>query len=126
MQTRTYQLYSTSGQANAANRTIIAPGYISLIIWAIQFNSVTDNDYARAELSFQSISQHTVDNAMGVLDAIEAYSNFVTSGLSQPTYNKNTAGLYIPVGVGQILYMNTALGGSGAGSFKSIVHVIEK
>lgn len=124
MQTRTYQLYATTTQANAANVSIIAPGYIHAIIWSAYVDSNADNGNFQLELSFQSASQISTHNALGIIDAIAFYQNMVTSGFSESMVNKSTVGLYIPVGIGQIVYLNTA--GAATGSWKAIMHVIER
>lgn len=124
MQTRTYQLFASASQANAANVTIIAPGYIHGICWAAILNSVVDNDSLYAELSFQSVLQNTTNNATGIIDVLAIYNNFVTSGLSGGQVNKECMGMYIPVGIGQIIYLNTVC--VGAYGARALMHVIEK
>lgn len=123
MQTRTYQLYTTLSQANAANVTIVAPGYIHAILWSATIVGITNAIACSAELSFQSSNQLTTHNALGVIDSIDANQNFVTSGMDIASVCHRIAGLYIPVGIGQIVYLNT---NQSAGRIKAVMHVIER
>lgn len=125
MQTRTYQFYTTNAQANACNIQILAPGYIHGICWSVKTDGAADNMTWDAELSFQSASQLTVHNAQGVIDSIGGYNNLLTSGYAITDYNKNCMGIYIPVGVGQIVYMNTTHSFTSIW-FRALMHVIER
>lgn len=124
MQTRTYQFVTSTGQANAVNRRIIAPGYIHMVCWNLRINSVSDDVACAGELSFQSTSQLATDDGQGIIDACEIYQNILTSGFSIGSSNKVCSGLYIPVGVGQIVYLNTSIGTGG--QVKCLMHVIER
>jgi hypothetical protein len=87
---------------------------------------VTDNANLLAELSFQSASQLATHNALGVIDSSAIYLNVATAAsMVRGHDNKVCMGMYIPVGIGQIIYMNTA-GAGGVYSSKALIHVIEK
>jgi hypothetical protein len=83
-----------------------------------------NNDQVHAELSFQQTSQVTTDDAQGIIDAVAGWNNLVTSGMSFAHLNKVCNGLYVPVGVGQIVYLNTSI--TGAAQVKVIMHVMER
>jgi len=125
MQTRTYQLITQISQANAANITIIAPGYIHGVCWAGFLTSQTDNDSVQAELSFQNASQIGVHNALGVIDTVSLFCNVAgATGLAYPRLDKVCMGMYMPVGIGQVIYLNTSI--VGGGTVKALLHVIER
>lgn len=123
MQTRIYQIYTSSSQANAASATIIARGVITGVKWVTTLDSVTDNASLDAELSFSSTSQVATNGGQGVIDAVKTYNNVLTSGISMEGINQQTIGLQIPVQPGNILYLNTSF--SGGGSIKCLVQVME-
>lgn len=123
MQTRTYQLYTALSQANAANIQIIAPGYIHGICWSAYMDATADNSALQAELSFQSASQLTVHNGLGIIDTIAVYANVGAAGSFRGDNNKTCMGMYIPVGIGMIIYLNTNAAG---GIVRACIHVIEK
>jgi len=123
VQTRPYQFYTTANQANAVNRQIISPGVLYAVAWSVQFNSIVDNDSLLAELSFSSTSQVNTDNAQGVISACSAWTNFLTSGLSQGGINFAQSGLYFPVFAGQLLYLN--LVNAAAAVVKVIAYISE-
>lgn len=122
MQTRTYQLYATASQANAANATIVARGRITGVKWASVIDSTADNSAMAAELSFSSTSQISTNGAQGVIDAISEFQNIGAAGVGVSNGTSFTGGLLVPVQPGNVLYLNTSL---TAGSCKCIVHVLE-
>lgn len=124
MQTRTYNFYTTSSQANAANIQILAPGYIHMICWSCNLNGTADNDNMIAELSFLSTLGMNTHNAPGIIDTVRLWQNFVTSGMDVAAVNKVCNGVYIPVAVGQIIYLNTSI--TGAANVQALMHVIER
>jgi hypothetical protein len=123
MQTRVYQFYATTFQANAANRQILNNGVIVGVTWACALNSVTDDQELGAELSFQAASGLTTDNAQGIIDAVEIYANVLTSGIYNGSVCKSCFGIVIPVQIGQLVYLNTA--GAGANKTKALMYVLE-
>lgn len=123
MQTRTYQFYSTASQANATSRQIIAPGVIYGISWACYLDAAADSNALSAELSFQSASQMSTDNAQGVIDSIVAWANLGAAGFDISSIAKAIMGLYIPIQTGQLIYLNTSI--TGAAFVKAILYVSE-
>lgn len=125
MQTRTYQLVTSISQANACNVTIIAPGYIHGVCWTLWCTAETDNAHVQAELSFQNASQLQTHNALGVIDAAAVWTSVVgAAGVAYSQENKACLGMYMPVGIGQVVYLNTSI--VGAGTVKAVIHIIEK
>jgi hypothetical protein len=124
MQTRTYQLYTTASQANAASVQFIARGVITAIKWAVALDSLVDNSAVNAELSFQQFSQLGTNGGTGILDCIALFQNVqaASTGMDQAGLNQLTTGLRIPIMPGNILYLNTSL---TAGVVKAIVYVQE-
>lgn len=125
MQTRTYNFYSAASQNNAASIQILAPGYIHMVCWSVGLNMIADNDGVTAELGFQSTLQSNTHNSIGLIDSVRTWINLLTSGAFNGHLTKVCSGLYIPVGVGQIVYLNTSIG-AGAAQIQSIMHVIER
>lgn len=123
MQTRTYQFFGTASQANLANRQIIAPGIIYGITWGMYLSSSANGANILAELSFQSASQVSTDNAQGVIDFCTLFLNAAATGTTESQINKTITGLYIPVQIGQLIYLNTSL--SGTAAVKALIYVSE-
>jgi len=124
MQTRTYQLWTNAIQANAANVSILAPGYIHGICWSNYIDSTLDNSNLLAELSFQSTGQQGTHNALGVIDTFAAWQNMGAAGMVPAGYNKVCMGMYIPVGIGQIIYLNTS--GTAGSTCRVLIQILEK
>lgn len=126
MQTRTYQFWTQASQANAASITIVNPGWIVCVKWASYLDSVADNSYLQAELSFQSSSQIATHNALGVIDTIAQFQNVQASPVGQSTtgVNQCSEALRIPVLPGNILYLNTS--NSGTATIKCLMVVMEQ
>lgn len=125
MLTRNYQIYGTSGTANSANVQILEAGVITSVSWDIFGNSITDNDAIYGELSFQSTSQLTTNNAQNIISTISGFTNLVTSGMTVFSLQKVDLGLYIPVGIGVVVYMNLNINNAVLG-VKAIVRVTQK
>lgn len=108
MQTRTYQIYTAAAQSNAASALIIASGILTAVCWTVHSTNATDATNSISELSFMNAGQQTVDGAQGVIDHFTYYQKFTTSGFAQTAAFKQCMGLYIPVAVGQRIYLNTS------------------
>lgn len=117
---RTYQLYANLSQANAANVQILKSGRIKSVTWVVYLDGTADNNSVTAELSFQSASQLTTNNAQGVISACTQYINVGAAGNAVTGINFQDF-TDIPVQTGEIIYINTAISGSSA--VKVLVHV---
>lgn len=124
MQTRTYNFYTTLSQNAAASIRIVAPGYIHMVCWAVAWDVVADNVAIIAELCMQSVLQSSTHDSPGIIDTVRGYSNLGAAGATITNFNKVCNGLYIPVGVGQNIYLNTSL--AGTASIQAVMHVMER
>lgn len=90
-----YASISATGD-NAATLDISAVGSTGLmaVLWAVSFDSITDNGRIEAQLSRAVASQVATNNVNDVISLFSANSNFVTSGLSL-----GTVSLWHPVGL---------------------------
>jgi hypothetical protein len=110
---RTLKLYGTaSATANAvAQLTIPSAATIKAVQYSILFDSITDNGKLQLELSRSSATEIATNGAQQCICELGLYSNFVTSGLSQPVL----AGMLFvssPFAQGQIIYLHTVVSGT--------------
>lgn len=104
---KTYALYSTSIQDNAASVVIAKAGRIKSIRTAARFDTAADNSYCDIEVSLNPVSQMAVNDSRGVLDISRFANNLATSGMAVSCVNKQAL-VDVPVGAGEKIYMNTA------------------
>lgn len=110
---RTIQLYAT-GSATAtsvAQITVPVGTKIRGVQLSVLLDSITDNGFVRLEFSKVPTNQIAVNGAFDPFLEVGAYSNFVTSGLS------NGAQLtFIPLDVdcraGEIIYVHATVSGT--------------
>lgn len=109
---RSIKLYGTgSATANAAAQiTIPSKGKIVGIQVGAMFDCTTDTAQCTLEVSRASARETAVNGAQQCIAEVSIYSNFVTSGLSQPGINT-----FLPVDVevdqGQIIYLHALIAG---------------
>jgi len=110
---RTLKLYGTgTATANAVASVVIpSASTIRAIQWSVILDSITDGVLVQLELSRSSSRETNVNGAQQCCAEIALASNFVTSGLAQPTPN----GIFhvsLPFAQGQILYTHALITGT--------------
>lgn len=119
---RTLQLYGTTNATTTslAQVTIPAAGSLSGIQWSLLLDSITDNGVVRVELSKAPANQIATNGALDPFFEIGAYSNFVTSGLS----NGGQVGFFplkVPVRQGEIIFLHCTVAGTATFYFNGIL-----
>ena len=110
---RTLKLYATgSATANAVAQLVIpSASSIRAIQYSILFDSITDGAFARIELSRSSATEIAVNGAQQCICELGMLSNFVTSGLSQPSL-AGILHVMFPFAQGQIIYLHAVVAGT--------------
>lgn len=119
---RTLQLYGTASATTTslAQITIPTAGSLDGIQWSLLLDSVTDNGVVRVELSKVPTNQIAVNGALDPFFEVGAYSNFVTSGLSQGAQT-GFFPLKVPVRQGEIVYLHCTVGGTATFYFNGLL-----
>lgn len=124
---RTYQLLATVTGPNAANVQVWKPGRIVAVSWSSQSNSVADGGRIAGELSFQSGTQITTNDAQGIISHYEGFFLKAVTAVGQFSTHDNffVGGLDIPTGVaGSFIYLHTLF--AGTGTLIAVVHCLER
>lgn len=111
---RTYKCYAaaqTATAANILNFTPIKAGRIKSVRWNLLFTSITAASWVAFELSFFPTSQWSTNAAQLIIDELTVNSNFVTSGLAQVPFGRQTF-VDVPVGMGEKIYVHLTVGGT--------------
>ena len=120
---RTLQLYATGSATgtSVAQVTIPSSSTIVGIQMSVSVDSITDNAQVRIELSKVPSNQIAVNGALDPFFESGLFSNFVTSGLSQP----GLIGFY-PVSIdcrqGEIIYLHATVAGTATYYANFILH----
>jgi len=105
---RSYKFYgTTAATSNAlAQIQVLAGARIKSVRWRIGVDAITDGGMFYVELSTQGVGQPTINNPSGIISCMRVCANFVTSGLDLSGLCQQDL-IDCPVGLGQILYLNT-------------------
>lgn len=119
---RTLQIYGTTNATTTslAQVTIPSAGTLNGIQYSLLLDSITDNGVVRVELSKVPTNQVATNGALDPFFEVGAYSNFVTSGLS----NGAQAGFFpliVPVRQGEIIYLHCTVAGTATFYFNGIL-----
>lgn len=122
---RTLKLYFTgTATANAvANVVIPSATRIKGVQYAVNIDCITDNGQVNLEVSRSSATEIAVNGAQQAIVQVSAWSNFVTSGLSQPVLC-GFVPVDIPMVQGQIVYGHAVVGGTVLYAATFIIHYL--
>lgn len=122
MAKRTLQIYGTASATTTSLATITIPsaGRLNGIQFSFLIDSVTDNGIVRVELSKVPTNQIAANGALDPFFEVGAYSNFVTSGLSNGGQLGFTP-LAVPVRQGEIIYLHCTVAGTATFYFNGIL-----
>jgi hypothetical protein len=123
---RTYRLYATGTAStnNAASIQIVKAGRIKGIRFSPQVDSVVDGSALYAEISLQAAAQATTNNSQGVLATMRTVYTQATSGATLSSLSTQFL-LDCPVGLGEMVYLNTVIAGTLTHSLDVFVDVQE-
>jgi hypothetical protein len=121
MAKRTLQLYGTASATTTslAQITIPTKGTLNGLQFHLLLDSITDNGIVRCEISKVPTNQIATNGALDPFFEIGAYSNFVTSGLSQGG-QCGFVPLSVPVRQGEIIYLHCTVAGTATFYFNGI------
>lgn len=119
-----YYLYNTfTGTANAgAQIQIIQKGRIIGVQWCVTADLDADGEYFAVELSLVPIYQSDTNDSKGIISNIRQLAAVGAAGTAVSGTNLFVP-VDVPVGAGQLLYLNGGLSGTQAVKTSCIVSV---
>lgn len=119
---RLYQFVATA--TGALGVQMLSAGSIACVLWNIRQGTYATGDGCTAELSMQGSSQWSIHNPVGIISFI---NSLVHQGTNVGYYGADRwemhNGLYCPVKVGDIVYLNSVI--TNTCTVKALLHVQE-
>lgn len=121
-----YQIYHQTTITTNAAAYVTCPrrGKIRSVSWIVGIDSVTDNSDLTCELSFASVCQATVNDAIGIISGCAFRVNLGAAGADHGSINFQDT-MEIPVLPGDRLNYNVTVAGTVAANVRILIEIDE-
>jgi len=118
---RIYQLYASTTASTTLQ--IVGNGTLVAVTWSAYIGSTSTGDGLICELSQQGTIQNTTNNPVGIYSVFRhSILSATAASVMQSGLNFFHSSLSFPVKVGDMVYLNTILAGTGS-TVRCLLHV---